>query len=285
MRRLLLTFDTENFMSEYSVQGLQLLLEKLEKLDLRGLFFITGQMAEKLKGYQNIVDLLKEHEIGYHSSSHSVHPTIFEFTDVESYKTAYQKSLIRETSHINPLSGEIEGKGGISVLHDLFPKNRIVSYRAPGYCWSPPHTEMLRDLGIKFDFSSRISPVPVCFKGLTFYPFPAVLQWCGNFSNHSDLLKCLLRHEIGIAAFHPYDFFTVHKGCDALQKLGLVHLIGNLCDDDAIPLPFGSPFDHSLSPEVDNSPSGLVGTPNPFQTEHIPSGGKIRTGHILHELC
>ena len=63
--------------------------------------------------YPELLDLLEKHEIGYHSSSHSVHPTIFEFTDVAKYDKAYQTSILRETSHINPLTGKIEGSGGI----------------------------------------------------------------------------------------------------------------------------------------------------------------------------
>ncbi len=81
-------------------------------------------MAEKLSDFPDTVELLSEHQIGYHSSSHSIHPTLFEFTDVESYEEAYQTSLIRETAHINPLTGEIEGSGGIQALQGFSPKNK-----------------------------------------------------------------------------------------------------------------------------------------------------------------
>lgn len=84
-------------------------------------------MAEKLENFPNIVQLLNEHEIGYHSSSHSVRPTIFEFTDIQDYEKAYQISLERETSHINPLTGKIEGKGGIHSVKNLFPKKQIIA--------------------------------------------------------------------------------------------------------------------------------------------------------------
>jgi len=129
-------------------------------------------MSEKLSNYPNILDLLKFHEIGYHSSSHSVRPTIFEYTDVKKYEEAYEASLQREKAHINPLTGEVEGKGGIDFLRRLFPKKRIVSFRAPGLCWSPPHLEALVKLGFKFDFSAYISAGPVYYKGITFYPAP-----------------------------------------------------------------------------------------------------------------
>ena len=126
-------------------------------------------MAERLEGHAGITSLLEEHEIGFHSSSHSVHPTIFEYTDVASYEKAYEIALVRETSHINPLNGQMEGKGGIFAVRSILGDKEIVAYRAPGFCWSPPHTEALRDLGVKFDFSSILAPTPVFYKGLTFY--------------------------------------------------------------------------------------------------------------------
>ncbi len=132
-------------------------------------------MAEKLSNFPATVELLNEHQIGYHSSGHSIHPTLFEFTDVESYEEAYQTSLIRETAHINPLTGEIEGSGGIHASKALFPKKQIVAFRAPGYCWTPPHLDAMKTLGITYDFSTNISVDPISYQGITFYPFTILL--------------------------------------------------------------------------------------------------------------
>jgi peptidoglycan/xylan/chitin deacetylase (PgdA/CDA1 family) len=203
LRRLFLTFDTEDFISENSLPVLQWILERLKKHDMEALFFITGHMAEKLKGFPIIIDLLGEHQIGYHSSSHTVHPTIFEFTDVEDYGQAYRISLKRETSHINPLTGEIEGKGGILALRELFHSKQIVSFRAPGHCWTPPHLEALKTLGIAFDFSTDLSPLPIDFKGITFYPYPIMGHWQGKSWEHRLLLASLLRKKLSILTVHP----------------------------------------------------------------------------------
>jgi hypothetical protein len=200
---LLLTFDTEDFISQNSISGLLVLLNKLEEHNFKALFFITGHMAEKLQENSQIVNLLGNHEIGYHSSGHSVRPTIFEFTDIESYEKAYQTSLTRETSHINPFSGEVEGKGGIFSLRKAFPSMQITAFRAPGFCWSPPHAEALRDLGIIFDFSSNISPTPFHYKGLTFYPYPTMGDWQGKISDYRLFSLSTLRHKITIAGLHP----------------------------------------------------------------------------------
>jgi hypothetical protein len=161
-------------------------------------------MAEKLENFPDTLDLLGEHEIGYHSSSHSVHPAIFEFTDVESYEEAYQNSLIRETSHINPLTGAIEGSGGIKVLKSLFPKKHIVSFRAPGYCWTPPHLDALKTLGITYDFSTNICVEPINYHGITFYPFTILTtNWNGRIGEHLRLQRFTLKREVSILTIHP----------------------------------------------------------------------------------
>ncbi len=200
--RLFLTFDTEDFISENSILSLNFVLELLKKYELKALFFITGHMTERLLNFPNTVELLAEHQIGFHSSGHSVHPTIFEFTDVRNYQEAYQASLLRETSHINPLTGVVEGKGGILALKDLFPRKQIVAFRAPGHCWSPPHLEALNSLGINYDFSTSISSKPICYRNLTFYPYPIVGHWRASFSQYRRLILTL-RRNISVLTIHP----------------------------------------------------------------------------------
>lgn len=211
LRKFFLTFDIEDFISKNSILALKRILESLKKYDLKALFFITGNMAEKLRNFPIIVDMLNEHQIGYHSSSHSVHPTIFEFTDVKDYKEAYRISLQRETSHVNPLTGKIEGKGGIYALKALFPKKQIASFRAPGNCWSPPHLEALKSLGIPYDFSTNVSSVPVNYKGITFYPYPIIAHWQGKLSEYFTLLVSLLKCKTTVIGLHPNLLVNQHE--------------------------------------------------------------------------
>ncbi len=203
LRKFFLTFDTEDFMSDNSVPVLHWILERLKKHDLEALFFMTGHMAETLQHSPAVIDLLTEHEIGYHSSSHSVHPAIFEFTDVEDYKKAYKNSLERETAHINPCTGEIEGKGGILALKRLFPHKPIDSFRAPGHCWTPPHLEALKTLGVNFEFSTDLSSTPTNFKGTTFYPYPVLGQWEGKRWEQRLLLASILKKKLVVLTCHP----------------------------------------------------------------------------------
>lgn len=181
-KEIFLTFDVEgqnenedHFPIE-SAEALLTVLAELKRFQLTGLFFIPGTVAEKLPRYPEIIDLLKNNFVGYHSSSHSVRPWIFEYTDIEDYQQAKEISLKRESSSIDPQSGNILGEGGIQQLRRIFHSNNVRFFRAPFLCWSPPHMECLSELGIKFDFTTNICDVPVQFKGLTMFPAPTVVD-------------------------------------------------------------------------------------------------------------
>jgi len=202
--KLLLTFDIEDFINPNAIYALHTLLEMLKKYKIKAIFFITGHMAEKLTNFPDIIDQLKNHEIGFHSSSHSVRPIISEYTDVKSYHQAYSISLERETAHINPLTGIIEGEGGIYLLQDLFRPKKIEAFRAPGMSWTPPHLEALVNLGIKYDFSSNITaPEPIRYKGITFYPYTLTQQWDGKLYDYQCLISALLKYKVAIFDMHP----------------------------------------------------------------------------------
>ena len=181
-RQVFLTFDIEgpkgkeDFFQRESAEILLRVLRLLKRFRLRGLFFITGTVTERLVQFPEITGILRDHLVGYHSSSHSIKPRIFEYTDVKDYRQAIQESLKRETSSIDPRTGRIAGKGGILQLRKVFCHTRVECFRAPFLCWSPPHLESLRKLGIKYDFSTNISSIPMQHRGLTFFPQATVVD-------------------------------------------------------------------------------------------------------------
>ena len=205
-----LTFDCENFINKKAIFALQRILEVMQKHETKGLFFLTGHIAEKLKDKPVVVDLLKGHQIGYHTSSHSVRPTLFEYTDIKNYDLAKKISLERETSRINPLTGQCEGNGGIHVLHDLFPNKQIVAFRAPGFCWSPPHLEALKELGICFDFSTFLSKIPVKYNGITFVPATTLMDEI-SFQSYPTLFRRLIQSRMAVLIFHPSSFANSYE--------------------------------------------------------------------------
>lgn len=208
-----LTFDVEDFVNDRSNLALYSILMMLKRYELKAIFFITGEKCEKLH-HTRLLRLLEEHMIGYHSASHSVHPRILEYTDVKSYDEAYMRSVERETSKIDPLTGKVEGEGGIILLRALFKNKEVVAFRAPDYGWSPPHLEALKSLRIKFDFSTDLSQVPFTFKQISFYPFafcndiPENLFRGGVFA--SKLLRKISKTHVTVLNFHPW-FYVNNK--------------------------------------------------------------------------
>ena len=197
--KLYLTFDVEDFINDPSLEALHHILQLLAHFHQTALFFVTGHMAEKLPRFPSIVDFLREHDIGYHSTSHSVHPNIFEYTDTEDYQAAYQTSLSRETAHIDSLTGAIEGRGGIEILREVFPCKKIEAFRAPGFSWSPPHLEAIKHLGMKYDFSTNISRIVVTYRGITFFPFPSFIDSVPL----KGLLRFVTKRDVIVLDFHP----------------------------------------------------------------------------------
>lgn len=203
-RKLLLSFDIEDFINPNATYALRTVLEILDKYTLKAIFFITGHMAEKLANFPEIIDQLKNHEIGFHSSGHSIRPIIAEYTDVKSYHQAHSISMEKETAHINPLTGIVEGEGGIYFLQDLFHPKKMEAFRAPGMSWTPPHLEALVDLGIKYDFSSNFSvSEPICYKRITFYPDTFIQHWSGSRYDYQCLLSAILKRKVAIFDLHP----------------------------------------------------------------------------------
>jgi len=216
--KIFLTIDCEDFINDRSMFALNHILKLLHEYDLKGLFFLTGHLAKKVSCFPKILDLLEDEEIGYHSTSHTVRPTIIEYTDVENYEYAHQISLKRETSHINPLNGEPEGEGGIILLRKHFPNKEITSFRAPGFSYSPPHLEAMSDLGIRFDFSTSLSKVPIYYKNLTFYPYPNLFD-VTRLSSYASIFKSFINARLAVLDFHP-DYFVNSKYWDSIYFSG-----------------------------------------------------------------
>ena len=161
-------------------------------------------MAEKISNFPKVIKMLENHDIGYHSSSHSIRPTIPEFTDKKNYEKAYFESIKRETSYINPLTGAVEGPGGIGFLRDLFSKKKIISFRAPGDCWTTPHLEALKELNIQFNFSANNSNTPVIFKKIYFYPQSFTQIWNGDISDYKVFIASILKNKFSVFDLHPW---------------------------------------------------------------------------------
>jgi hypothetical protein len=223
--KVFLTFDIEgpapheDVVEERTLFILQRILESLKRNGLTGLFFLPASVAEALANHNEIIELLRSHQIGYHATTHSIRPLILEYTDVPDYKMAIEVSLRREQASIDQATGEIKGEGGLLSLRKMFPEKQIVAFRAPFDCWSPPHLEALKSLGMCYDFSSTITSYPTSHRGMTFFPPPMTLDGIPNIIGSMErtrsethyfrmraLLSTLMRNACTVVAMHPARF-------------------------------------------------------------------------------
>ena len=204
MNKLMLTFDVEDFINPNAIIALKTIIHLLNKYEIRAIFFITGHMVEKISSNDELVDLLNNHLIGFHSSSHSVRPIIIEYTDKEKYEQAYEETISRETSHIDWRTGEPTGEGGIHALQNIFYKHKIDSYRGPGDSWSAPHIDALLELGIKYNFSVNRSNQILFFNDVYYYPKSFTQEWYGLPIDYYCLIKSLLISKVSVFDIHPW---------------------------------------------------------------------------------
>ncbi|MBE6650087.1 MAG: hypothetical protein E7613_02120 [Ruminococcaceae bacterium] len=98
MTDIIFSFDTEDFTSNTAANAIYREAEILRREGVRGGFCIVGLLAKHLVewGREDVLEALKYHDIGLHTLGHSLHPTINEYTDIESFDDAHTEFLRQE---------------------------------------------------------------------------------------------------------------------------------------------------------------------------------------------
>ena len=78
---VILWFDTEDYLLPADDDADKRLADMLSQKHIRATFKVVGEKARVLerRGRQDVIDALKQHDIGYHSNFHSVHPAPAEY--------------------------------------------------------------------------------------------------------------------------------------------------------------------------------------------------------------
>src|SRR5258708_28767776 len=78
---VILWFDTEDYLLPADDDATKRLCEMLTQRGIRATFKLVGEKARVLekRGRTDVISALKNHDIGYHSNFHSVHPTVSEY--------------------------------------------------------------------------------------------------------------------------------------------------------------------------------------------------------------
>ena len=102
---VLFSFDTEDFTSPASAEGIKELAELMTEEGVTAHFVTVGYLARALRdwGRDDIVKAMEPHLKLFHTRDHSIHPNVLEMSDVADYTEIYPKVLAREAEGLRML--------------------------------------------------------------------------------------------------------------------------------------------------------------------------------------
>lgn len=102
MTDIIFSFDTEDFTSSRSADGILYEANLFREEGVKGCFCVVGLLARQLKkwGRTDVIEALSHHEIGTHTYGHTLHPMINEYTDIEDFYKAQEELIRQETQGI-----------------------------------------------------------------------------------------------------------------------------------------------------------------------------------------
>jgi hypothetical protein len=134
---VLLWFDTEDYILPQSDDAAKRLALFLTQQGIPATFKVVGQKARTLAQRQrlDVIAALARHDIGYHSNTHSQHPTVAEYESTLDWASGGQEFTRRER------------RGFDDVAH-IFGK-APVAYGQPGASWAPQVFPALQKWGVQ----------------------------------------------------------------------------------------------------------------------------------------
>jgi hypothetical protein len=211
---VVLWFDTEDYILPQSDDAAKRLAEFLTQQGIRATFKVVGEKGRVLerRGRNDVIAALARHEIGYHSNTHSQHPTPAEYESLLDWENGIEEFTRREYP-------------GFDDVRRIFGQPPSC-YGQPGNSWAPQAHPALKKWGVKvyLDEASQV--------GLDGEPFwyggilnifntrqGAKLRPNNDFSNlaevkerfHKAYLESAAQPGGGIISiyFHPCEF--IHK--------------------------------------------------------------------------
>lgn len=132
--RVIMNLDFENFVNPSSDEAGKILAGLLSRHGIRGCFMTVAEKARALRsrGRLDIINIVKNHEVNYHSDLHS--GAVTEFLDEVDWD--------RGINYL--LSTESKGIRTVEEVFDQFPR----AYTGPGGSWSPQVIVAMRRMGI-----------------------------------------------------------------------------------------------------------------------------------------
>ena len=134
--KILLWFDVEDYVTLESDDAFLKLLKMLDELGVRATLKFCTKKVELLKerGREDILRYLPNHELCFHTTSHSVHPLPTEYLENYGFREGTMEFYRRE-------------KAGFDRLAALIGQHPA-SYGHPGVAWAPQAFAAVRAMGV-----------------------------------------------------------------------------------------------------------------------------------------
>ena len=184
MVKLFISFATEEFVTPAHSEILIKIASILSERYITGSFHLTGEFARNLRGNQrsDVIEALRQHEIGYHSNTHGAYPFIGGICENSSWDSTVEKLMRTEAKGILDIENIFGKRPTYYVTEFTKAPQLIYALRSLGidllgfsglpendkvpFCWytgsicytgpmmgveSPPHTDRLQKMKNKFD--------------------------------------------------------------------------------------------------------------------------------------
>lgn len=134
---VILWFDTEDYLLPADDEACLRLATMMRARGIRATFKVVGEKARVLaqRGRRDVIKALGQHDIGYHSDFHSVHPTPTEY--------------LAECGLLDGMAefARREGDGAADVRR-IFGVKTLSCYGQPGSSWGPQTMAALPQIGV-----------------------------------------------------------------------------------------------------------------------------------------
>ncbi len=134
---VILWFDTEDYILPESDTAAKRLATFLTAHGIRATFKLVGEKARTLerRGRRDVIGALAQHEIGFHSNTHSQHPTVAEYEAGLDWRDGAREFTRRE-------------RPGYEDIRRIFGQSSTC-YGQPGSSWAPQVFAALRQWGVR----------------------------------------------------------------------------------------------------------------------------------------
>ena len=134
---VILWFDTEDYILPQSDDAAKRLAVFLTQQGVKATFKMVGEKARVLerRGRRDVIGALAQHEMGYHTDTHSQHPTPAEYESTLDWQTGIDEFNRRE-------------RAGFDDVRRIFGQVPTC-YGQPGSSWAPQAYAALKKWGVK----------------------------------------------------------------------------------------------------------------------------------------